>query len=121
MINDLSVTNIYNSTIGESIEFHCQVACGLNGLIVWFIGEYAISQVSLDLFYIVETSNTRWQNCNLQSNNASYTEKLVIIPLEAVTVPVYCASTVVCNKQSATGCAYDTCFSESAYINSKQP
>lgn len=113
------MTNIYNSTIGESIEFHCQVACGLNGLIVWFVGEKAISHVSLDLFYIEEASNTRWQHCNLQSNNASYTEKLVITPLKPVTVPVYCASTVICNKQSAAGCVYNTCFSESAYINSK--
>ena len=109
-----------NSTIGEPIEFHCQVACGFNGLVVWFIGENTLPYVSLDLFYIEDASNTRWQNCNLQSNNSSYMEKLVIVPLEPITVPVYCAATVICSKQSAN-CGYDTCFSESTYINGKQP
>ena len=109
----LSGPSVSNTSINNSVQFHCEYACILNTVAAWFIEEKIDMDINSDQFLIKRSSN-RNEACKTFATDTSlrYSEILEINPLASVEypIPVYCAYIQACNKH--VECRPRICFSD---------
>ena len=109
----LSGHSVANTSINNSVQFHCEYACILNTVAAWFIEEKIDMDINSDQFLIKRSSN-RNEACKTFATDTSlrYSEILEINPLASVEypIPVYCAYIQACNKH--VECRPRICFSD---------
>ena len=113
----LSGPSVANTSINNSVQFHCEYACIFNTVAAWFIDERIDMDINSDQFLIRRSSN-RNEACKTSATDTSlrYSEILEINPLASFGYPilVYCAYIQACSKHAdiIMECRPRICFSD---------
>ena len=115
----LSSPSAANTTVNNSVQFHCEYACISNAVSLWFIEEKIDMDVNLLDQFSLKRSSNRDEACRNTATTSPtvdtflrYSEILEIIPLVSIDhpLPVYCAYILACNNH--VECRPKMCFSD---------
>ena len=112
MLNSPSVAN---TTVNNSVQFHCEYACISNAVALWFVEEKIDVDVNLDQISIKRSSNRDEACRNPAAADASILHYSEILEISLLTsfdhpIPVYCAYILACNNH--VDCSPEICFSD---------